>query len=237
MDNNLDIKIDKFTHIGDRKTNDDYIFIKKKHYIVFMIIDGHGGSDCAKIFIKLFNIKFNPGNNIDIGLYIKKLFISINKIIINNKIESGCCVSGVYISNTKTTIFQLGDTKIYLYNNNKLIYETIQHDITNINERNKYFKKMIHVDVPRLYGTLTMTRAIGNYNLDISCIPYIYYIPNNKYNKIILCTDGVYKKINIDIELSAKQIIQNCLKTPSNDNMTIMIVKLTNILQLINKNI
>ncbi|AAG02940.1 putative protein phosphatase 2C [Betaentomopoxvirus amoorei] len=235
---NYDFKIDKYTHIGNRSYNDDYIFIKKNiNYIMFVIIDGHGGSECSKIFIKLFNKNFNPKPYVDIGLYIKNLFIKINKTILNNKITSGACVSGIYIDNNKTIIFQLGDTKIYLYNNNKLTYETIQHDISNKYERNKFFKDFIYSDIPRLFGKLTVTRAIGNFDLNIKYIPKIDYISNNSYNKIILCTDGVYKKININIDDTAKENINKCLKNPPNDNMTMMIINLSNILHLINKNI
>ncbi|CCU56458.1 protein phosphatase 2C [Mythimna separata entomopoxvirus 'L'] len=232
------IKLDKYTHIGNRNTNDDYIvYINRKDYILYMIIDGHGGSECSKIFINLFGKKFNPRRGEDIGGYIINLFIYINKIILRNKIESGLCVSGVYINGNITVVFQLGDTKIYLYNGDELIYETIQHDLNNIQERNRCLKYLKYVDVLRLHGKLTITRAIGNYGINVNCIPNIYYISSNKYNKIILCTDGVYKKTNIDINKSAKENINKCLKYPPNDNMTIMIIKLSNILNLINKSI
>lgn len=77
--------------------------------------------------------------------------------------------------------------------------------MNNFDERNINFKKIQYVDVPRLHGKLAVTRAIGNYDIEVNCVPHIEYLSNDKYNKIVMCTDGVYKKFKINTDISARK--------------------------------
>lgn len=226
------MRIEKHTHKGNRKNNDDYIYIDKSNENhIFFLIDGHGGSDCVNIFVKLFKQNFtffesNIKNNFI------KLFENINSTILNQKVYSGLCLTGIYTLKNKTFIIQLGDTKAFIYKNYSLIYETEQHDLSNKNELNRCFKYIIN---SRFQGKLTITRALGNYDIKKLCsMPSIKSIDNCKYDKIIMCSDGIYKKIKINSNYSSKDMIDKCLLDPPNDNMSVVILENTNLENYIN---
>jgi serine/threonine protein phosphatase PrpC len=223
-------------NIGDRLTNDDYIYYDEyENKFICMVIDGHGGSTCAELFLYYFKKNFKYINE-NITNYLFNLFDKLSKLLLSKKITSGICVSGVYM-NKNIYLFHIGDTKIYMYKNNKLIYESDQHDLSNHNEIKRCFKNIKNIDIPRLEGKLTVTRALGN--IDIVSLyrkPTITKLYEKDYDTIILCSDGIYKKMKVYPNMKSNSIISYCLKNPPNDNMSIIIIKKSNnIIDVINK--
>ena len=222
----------------------------------FAIFDGHSGDQPAryckenlhKILLKNLNLtKFN---------YDKSLHNSFQEI--DNEIskknfpnESGTTATVILIyqkyNNTLKknekyiTCANVGDSKCYLVKQNSLIKISKDHNCNDKNEVDRIKKNGGMVFSGRVFGSLMLTRSIGDRemkNYGVCSIPSINTFKIN-YDEvfIIIASDGVWDvvneesllnvcKENLNCEELSKKIIQLSLEYDSTDNVSCVVVKL-----------
>ena len=222
----------------------------------FAIFDGHSGDQPAryckenlhKILLKNLNLtKFN---------YDKSLHNSFQEI--DNEIskknfpnESGTTATVILIyqkynniskKNEKyITCANVGDSKCYLIKQNSLIKISKDHNCNDKNEVERIKKNGGMVFSGRVFGSLMLTRSIGDRemkNYGVWSIPSInsFKISFDEVF-IIIASDGVWDvvneeslfnvcKENLNCEELSKKIIQLSLEYDSTDNVSCVVVKL-----------
>lgn len=245
------ITYDVSDDIGLRDYMEDrYIIEIFNNLYIFAIFDGHGG-DYVSTFLKLNFIdifKENYSTSNDMNKIIYETFKSISsKLNKNDSLYCGStCILVIYDSNNNI-IYEanIGDSRSIIIENNKLIHQTDDHKPNFENERIIKNGGNVIIDaygVPRLNGTLAISRSFGDFYLfpALSWKPDIYTIKlsknsNDKY--VILASDGIWDVIQhneIINELSKtkniKYAINNLIKLAklkgSTDNITLIILKI-----------
>ena len=212
---------------------------------LFCLFDGHGGDQVSKFlqnnFIKYFK-EMLPFNNINqdlINLF-KKLDEKIKEL---NCYQVGSTACIIYITKEKGKKIlysaNIGDTRSILISKND--YKRLSYDHRANDD--KEYKRIINdggiVFGGRIYGTLMLGRAFGDWELKaygVSSEPHITKInisDNDKY--VILATDGVWdvleemevydlsKKYDNSKDLCNK-IINNSIEKGSNDNISCFVI-------------
>ena len=184
-----------------------------------LVLDGHGTIN-SPFFNKLWSLDFN---NIVCNQN------PINEIIneLNNykdyDVNTGTTLSLFKVYNNSIKIYNIGDSKTYVYINNDLIYSTTPHNMNNLNEelrlldkvkviRQNITKPMVisndiienipsHAIIFNNLFALSMTQSLGHHNL-IELDPEVVEIPYNSNDKIrIVCaTDGLWDLFNEEID-------------------------------------
>lgn len=227
---------------------EDYIIIKnfkdyniryKNHYCL-CIIDGHGG-DSTALFIKnnFCNILYNClQKNYSISESIKITINSIEKTMINKKEKSGSTLCGMYISNKYIYLFNIGDSKMILYNDKfNIIFQSIEHNTYNKSEI-KNIKE--HMDNNYIINSnseysINLTRTIGDYDFkDIINSEFEFkIIKKSDVKYIILASDGFWDLSIKNMNAYVKKIIMSGSKYKMllnkniyHDNVSIILVYL-----------
>lgn len=260
-------KVTIFNTKGKRKYNEDkFIFLTKNNYMLGAIFDGHGGDKvslyCKYNFHTIFDkiieyyeiIKDSKLSLLKLEsklyYYLVKLIVDFDKEIF--KIEAydvgSTCVCFFLIENKIIILLNLGDSRIILNINSKII-ETVDHKVSNTIEQKRILKTS-NIIKDRIEGTINIARTFGDFQYKtngpkdsaISSIPYIsmYYLKQtiNEYF-IILASDGLfdaistkdvvyYIKIMLINNKSHDEIINNLIfyamhTIKSNDNITILL--------------
>ena len=214
---------------------------------LFCLFDGHGGDQVSKFlqnnFIKYFKdmLPFDDVEKCLIYLF-KKLDEKIKNL---NCFQVGAAACIIYITkeNGKRCLYSanVGDTRSILISENN--YKRLSYD--HRADDSKEYKRIVNeggiVFAGRVYGSLMLGRAFGDWELKsygVTCEPYIKRININHDDKyIILATDGVWDTLeDIDVyDLSKKfnnsrdlcnTIVYKSLEKGSTDNISCFVINL-----------
>ena len=214
---------------------------------LFCLFDGHGGANVSQFlqdnFYKYFK-EILPMNNPQENF--KQLFSKIdNKIKDLNLLNMGSTACIIYITKEKgkKIIYSanIGDTRSLLISSNDYKRLSYDHRATD----NEEFKRIIQgggiVFAGRVYGTLMLSRAFGDWELKsygVSSEPYVTKININENDKyIIVATDGVWDtlddpdvyEMSKNLENSkdlCNNIVEKALDKGSMDNISCFVIKL-----------
>ena len=121
---------------------------------------------------------------------------------------------------------------------------TVRKEQQRIHEAGGTIAKMSHNDVLRVEGQLAMTRALGDFALNKDVIPPIADIFEQSRKSaayVVLACDGIWDVMSNEevaafvckraantgkLDAIAAELLDECLRRESSDNMTIYIVKL-----------
>ena len=257
-----------YPNIEHCKSMEDFYCINEKlenrfNSSFFGIFDGHGGKEISyylsenlqKFLIKELNnitLSQNFRENNDYFLQaIINSFEKIDKAIIqNSNFENnvGSTATIVFIYNddsslTKRTLIcaNVGDSKAYLINKNNIKLITKEHKCNDINEVARIRKNGGVVFQKRVFGTLILTRSIGDTqmkNFGVISTPDIYSQPiydNDMY--VILASDGLWDVVEYEdiLRLSkekiscfefSKKLIKLARDRDTRDNVSCIVVQL-----------
>ncbi|MDD4759176.1 MAG: serine/threonine-protein phosphatase [Lascolabacillus sp.] len=134
----------------------------------------------------------------------------------------GATFAAVLILKEKVFAFWMGDTRIYQYNeNNQLLFQSADHSL--INEL-RSTRKLSLREIQK-YDSI-VTRCLTSDFQDVS--PQIEVLRYAFSDKLILCSDGLYKQINLDAVLGkTKNDLMSYLysiENEMNDNYSIIII-------------
>jgi len=229
---------------------------KNINYSYFAIFDGHSGDQVAlycknnlhKIILKnLISSKFKIENSLILSF--EQIDKEIKKQNYNNQVGSTATIILLYedkdIQNNKFEKFlacaNVGDSKSYLITNDQIIKISKDHICKDKNEVERIKKNGGIVFNGRVFGTLMLTRSIGDREMKdygVCSTPFVNIIKimdNFKY--IIIASDGIWdvidddelyniSKLNLNCDEMSKKIIDFSLEKNSMDNLSCIVIKL-----------
>ncbi|MCP3850643.1 MAG: serine/threonine-protein phosphatase [Gammaproteobacteria bacterium] len=235
------------THTGYvRKLNEDSIFTHP-NFNLFAVADGMGGhsaGDLASQFIiqELSNLDFYDHNPQAAIESIEMTLLSVNKKInsglffdkkikkdIDETIVAGSTIVVAYISDNICHCFWVGDSRLYIYRNNKLYQITKDHSIV----QEMIDSGQLSLEEAKLHPqTNVITRAVGvseELKIDLNQFEI------QKGDKLLLCSDGLYNEINSDVMIAslnekkvdkiANKLLGEVLLGDASDNVSLIVVE------------
>lgn len=193
------IEIISHTGIGKRKENQDVILINNfvDHNSLYLIVDGMGGYDNGKDAAELIansisNYLSNSTvyNSFKIEEAIKKANLEVKLFNDKYNSKSGGTLGGILKTKEKSILFWIGDVSIFLYKEDNIIFKSKSHTLINdMKDLNadltpSVLEKYKHVVTKSISGKRELI-SMG-----------IYELVNNKFDKFLICSDGVLDVFN-----------------------------------------
>lgn len=226
--------------IGGRACNQDYVgHCIKKDKACLVVCDGLGSYKSSDIISKLctetlvteYKKGLENGENVfhyeTVKRWFEKAYDNVLAAKSKNDDLGGACttVACVTTDGNSTVISHIGDTRVYFFRNNKLIFRSIDHSLAQIAVDSG---KILPQDIRKHKDQNKLTRVLGS---DYYIIPDFHKIdtPLQKGDTFLLCSDGfweyVYEK-DMEKILSASgspkealvQMEERLVKRADNDN-------------------
>lgn len=240
------MKIFAKTDIGlVRSTNEDtFTFINKdeNNFIAFVCdgMGGHlGGSYASSKTVEFINEAYNKldvSSLKNIGVWLFDTLQSANEYIfeqslINENLKGmGTTVSGVIMVNGELYYAHIGDSRIYVYDDNELNQITTDHTYVNtllLNGLISFKQAQKHPKRHVLTNALGIKRKVS---VDIGQIRL------SENQNIIICTDGLHNLLDgkkllkllsqkIDTELKVNLVKEKALELGGIDNITLVLLE------------
>lgn len=189
------MKIFKYSNIGNREQNQDYLISTKlgQDSSLHLVADGMGGYDCGDIASKIVGDSYVYGlsRNMSIedatreasnNIQIERRNLGVAKI--------GSTVAGVLICGMKATIFWAGDSRVYLFRNKEQLFQTEDHSILNELSR----KRKLSFEERERYGHIITRSIMGNPNDKVDTCEMTL----QEGDELLICSDGLYNDCPID---------------------------------------
>ena len=241
------MKITAKTDIGlVRSTNEDtYTFIKRDdgNFLAF-VCDGMGGhlggafasSKAVEMMNNSFNAFFEKKRTKSIGVWLFDVITKINAFIYEESISNetlkgmGTTITGVVKINNEIYYAHIGDSRIYIYNNDELRQITTDHTYVNtllLNGLITYKQSLKHPKKHVLTNALGIRKSVS---VDIGQISL------KENDNLLICSDGLHnlldgkkllKALNEPLEIDEKInfIIDKALDLGGNDNITLILLE------------
>ena len=214
---------------------------------LFCLFDGHGGAGVSQFLQDNFHKYFkdilplsNPQENF------KELFRTIdNKIKDLNLLNMGstCCMIYITQENNKKILYSanIGDTRSVLLSNNDYKRLSYDHRATDSNEYSRIIKNGGIVFAGRVYGSLMLSRAFGDWELKsygVISEPHVTKINISELDKyVIIASDGIWDVLDdgdvYDISRNYENskdlcnaIVEKAIDKGSMDNISCFVIKL-----------
>lgn len=222
-----------YTSKGLRSVNEDFLLSEQlTPDISFHIIaDGMGGyshgDKAARIVVETLFSQINQMDFYDISE--ETIIGACERANLNLRDEGaklsskiGATFAAVLILKEKVFAFWMGDTRIYQYNeNNQLLFQSEDHSLVN---ELRSTRKLSLREIEK-YDSI-VTRCLSSDFQDVS--PQIEVLRYTFSDKLIICSDGLYKQINLDAVLGKnKNDLMSYLysiENEMNDNYSIIII-------------
>lgn len=253
------IKEDFFVLEQNSKTRDhmeDYLVIKKNYLndqnkYMYVLCDGHSGDQVAKIVIDRLPIIYGETlkeTNFNVDQSLTDSFrIMDEELTQYEETGSTCCLAYICIEDKQRVLYSanVGDSRTILIRNKEAIRISYDHKANDKTEMKRVKQEGGLIIRGRLYGTLAITRALGDYSFKIDVnglinVPYVTRTlleDTDKY--IITASDGVWDVINeekaleliskSDSDCSAgisKKFVLSAMELGSKDNISCIVTKL-----------
>jgi serine/threonine protein phosphatase PrpC len=188
-----------YSHIGKRKSNEDLVLVKElnPNTLLAIIADGMGGyeygGNAAKIVVEsisdiLMRDKLNNAHDLEFALATANS--KVREFNTKFSIRSGATIGGAVIQENITKLFWVGDVRIDIYKNNRLLFRSSVHTLI---EDLKKQLKVVPMEMIEKYSHI-VTNSISGKDEKIT---YGYQeLPNTDYDYLIISSDGVYQKID-----------------------------------------
>ena len=229
---------DSYSDIGGRKNNEDsYIVYEDENGLIAAVADGLGGYESGEVASKMLTDEmlfcFKSEREFDIE---RAIHSANQKIIIEQKQNSirrsmKTTAAAVWIGKDVTTFANIGDSRIYAFKNNQIIFQSRDHSLAQLAvQRGEIFPEQVR----DYFQKNTITRALGQgdeIKVDIN------KVDNDSYDSILICSDGFWEYV-LENEMcialkeskDAKQwlnIMRNihlCRISDNNDNNTAVVI-------------
>ena len=189
------------------------------------VFDGAGGADCGEraSYIAAKVIDEIP-DDCESEEEFKRNIERLNRIIVNEmdvaNMTMGSTLAVLHINDGKASIYNLGDTRVYLYRDGKLLQISYDH-IPDDSQKS-------HV----------LTKYLGLRSLKHNDVYVMHNIQVKENDLFMICSDGVYNALQYDIICDnisklfnkspmeiARKLIAEALLVGATDNVTCMIIR------------
>ena len=228
-----------------RDNNEDEIIITKidfnndpdNYCFYFAIFDGHGGNGCSSYLKNNLhkNIKEFSGIGLKIGIDVTEEKFKINEALDENeeiKDKSGSCGIVLMIKGKKCIIANIGNSRLVIFKNNTIDFETMDHKPDSIIEKarielagGKIYKppnlcqeEKIEMPWKVIPGEICVSRSFGDIEAKdenfggnktvVICMPDITEINlDDNYNFIAMGSDGIFDVLKNEELLECVNIV------------------------------
>lgn len=239
------------TDVGNyRKNNQDAaLYIENKNgQNLAVVCDGLGGHKCGEIasnmaisiLKRIFQITdfTKLKHDMQIHAWLKVQIDAIHdnmsqySLTYHEAKDMGTTMVIVLIANDKAYLVNIGDSRIYLFNENGLKQLTVDHNILNLYLK-KQTQQQLPLDLNHTYWK-TLTSALGpSKPLKID----IFHLPIAKNTYFLLTSDGVHDFLENDeitnilmmkskLHIKVKLLIKQALDNFSTDNVTALLMEI-----------
>lgn len=222
-----------YTNKGLRSKNEDCLLSEQlSPDISFHIIaDGMGGYNYGEKAAKIVvDTLFDQISQMDFSAIVEESIIGACEKT-NQKLREegtklsskiGSTFAAVLILKDKVFAFWMGDSRVYQYNeHNHLLFQSEDHSL--INELRS--SRRLTTSEIRKYDSIVTRSLTGETMENPPQIEMLQYYPKDK---LILCSDGLYKQINLDAILKMDQedllLYLVSVESKMNDNYSIIII-------------
>ena len=226
-----------------------FVDLKNHNLSLFCIFDGHGGDFVAKYLKENFESYLKKEINLNFSMnfssILKSAIESIDKSLEIFEESETCGSTGtiVVVDNNNIYCANVGDSKCFYISENTAEQLTEDHNCSNKKEKDELKKRGIFIFRDRVFGSLSLTRAFGDYQFKkegITCTPHIKRIFSDKNNVkyIVIASDGIWDVVNKDklFEISkglkngtseefCNQLVNYSLDNGTNDNISCIVLK------------
>ena len=189
------MKVFKYSNIGNREQNQDYLVSTKlgQDSSLHLVADGMGGYECGDIASKIVGDSYVYGLSRNMSIVDATREASNNIQIERRNLgvaKIGSTVAGVLICGMKATIFWAGDSRVYLFRNKEQLFQTEDHSILNELSR----KRKLSFEERERYGHIITRSIMGNPDdkVDICEMTLL------EGDELLICSDGLYNDCPID---------------------------------------
>lgn len=216
----------EYSNIGHRTSNQDYVkscTLSVEGASLHVVSDGMGGYSYGEVAAKVVteaiidyiseNIsKQKPAALLKSAYVFANESLSIKRMSLGVQ-EMGCVTVALLIFDDVVYMAWLGDSRIYMYRDNAEVFRTKDHSMV---EELAAVKSLTAEDLEK-YSAI-VTKAIMGDNEDV--IPDLMKAEIKPGDVFILCTDGLYKQMNMpEISSLPEKALLSVLDT-CNDEMT-----------------
>lgn len=189
------MEIIKYSNIGCREINQDCLaslsFDHDKS--IHIVADGIGGYDCGEIASKIVCESYIDGlvNNLSIDEVTKEVSKNIQTECRNLGVSKmGSTVAAVFLNGLQASIFWAGDSRVYVFRDKHLLYQTEDHSL--LNELSRI--RELSFDEKKRYKHIITRSIMGNADdkVDHDNLELCFG------DEILICTDGMYNEYPID---------------------------------------
>ena len=189
------MEIIKYSNIGCREINQDCLaslsFDHDKS--IHIVADGIGGYDCGEIASKIVCESYIHGlvNNLSIDEVTKEVSRNIQTECRNLGVSKmGSTVAAVVLNGLQASIFWAGDSRVYVFRDKHLLYQTEDHSL--LNELSRV--RELSFDEKKRYKHIITRSIMGNADdkVDHDNLELCFG------DEILICTDGMYNEYPID---------------------------------------
>ena len=226
-----------------------FLSLDKHNLSLFCVFDGHGGDFVAKYLKENFasilhnSIKINYTLNFH-GI-LKSTFESVDKNLEKFDITQNCGSTGTIVVLDNNIIYcaNVGDSKCFYIDKNNAVQISEEHNCKNEKEKEQLKKKGVIIFGNRIFGSLSLTRAFGDFEFKkegITSIPFIkkIYLDKNDIKYLVIASDGIwdivdkdklyqiYKELKKDTsEEFCNKLVEFAINEGSNDNISCIVLK------------
>jgi serine/threonine protein phosphatase PrpC len=226
-------------------TNINFIDIENHKMSLFAIFDGHNGTIVSEFLQKNFakTLKKNlEKNEFKIEKSIGDSFIEIDtQLKKNNELKMiGSTATIVLIDNNLIYCANVGDSTCFYLSIDEIKQLSIQHNTKNIKEVNRIKKNNGFVFNGKVFGSLSVTRAIGDFDFKEGGVIAIPTISKeeicDKSKFVILASDGLWDVISKDdaFEMSknmenakgfCEMLVKDAIDKGTGDNVSCIVIQ------------
>lgn len=235
------------TDIGrKRKTNQDSICLDHDHhfYAVADGMGGHNGGDIAsQISVKVMPEFLIQNSKLEPQLLIKNMIQSVNRAILQKADENpdlhgmGTTISAFLFSGPQLVIGNVGDSRVYLINNNNIYQITRDHSFVQEKLNLGIYSREEAVKDPQKN---VLVRSVG-FEAELQVDVFNYRICKNDI--FLICSDGLHGKVSdgdilyivqrnisdpsrcqqADIDKTVNELIQQANDNGGQDNISVIL--------------
>ena len=219
-----------------RKTNQDSICLDHAHHF-FAVADGmggHSGGDIAsQLSVKVMPEFFAQNAQLDPQLLMKNMIQEINRAILKKAEEQpelhgmGTTVSAMYFHGQNLIVGNVGDSRVYLVNNNNIFQMTRDHSFVQEKLNMGIYTRDEAVKDPQKN---VLVRSVG-FEADILVDVFNYRICKN--DMFIICSDGLHGKVS---DGDILHIIQKNIADPASCSIADVKAAVTDLIKQANDN-
>lgn len=223
-----------FSAKGSRENNEDCILSRhlSDYCSIHIVADGMGGYSFGEIASQLaceaiLNTINSKVGKVDARSLINQAVTDANAVINEKRKEldekMGTTIAGAFIENHTSYLFWLGDVRIYLFRNNEILFQSIDHSLINEMKQNGHVSAH---DIARYKNIVTRHISGSSQELDAPIVEVRLLLGDT----LLICSDGMWQNWNISSVFTLSEDELNrafCKKESSNDdNFTILRLQL-----------